>query len=287
MVTLREEFSPGVPGSDAGPDCDEAGDPWVYADPQRLRQILLNILSNAVKYNREGGWVAFEACRGSDGAVELRVTDGGPGIAPKMLPGLFAPFERLGAANTAIEGTGLGLAVSKRLAEAMGGGIHVQSELGQGTSFFLRLPGTAPSEAPDASSSVTVAEPNGSQHPAAVRARTVLYIEDNMANALLMEHIASALPNLRLIVAETAARGLVEARRERPDVILLDLNLPDGHGLSIVDGLRTACPGSALAIVSADATSEQIERAQAAGIATYFTKPISLADITDFLAHAA
>jgi len=281
------------------------------ADPQRLRQVLINLFSNAVKYNREGGWVEFGAAQ-SGSELELLVSDGGHGIAEDKLHRLFRPFERLGAESSGVEGIGLGLAVSKRLIEAMSGSIQASSTQGEGTTFTLRLPpagllcqqqaagsqaaGSQAAGSQAAGSQAAGSQAAGSQaagsgpapqvleapveEPAA---RLVLYIEDNTANAILMEHLVENLPGLSLLVAPDGARGVAAARGEQPDVILLDLNLPDAHGLSLVDELRRSCPQACLAIVSADATREQIVRAQAVGVSRYFTKPLDVGALCEFL----
>ena len=256
------------------------------ADPQRLRQVLINLFSNAVKYNREGGWVEFGAAQ-SGSELELLVSDGGHGIAEDKLHRLFRPFERLGAESSGVEGIGLGLAVSKRLIEAMSGSIQASSTQGEGTTFTLRLPPAgllcqqqaAGSQAAGSGPAPQVLEAPV-EEPAA---RLVLYIEDNTANAILMEHLVENLPGLSLLVAPDGARGVAAARGEQPDVILLDLNLPDAHGLSLVDELRRSCPQACLAIVSADATREQIVRAQAVGVSRYFTKPLDVGALCEFL----
>ncbi len=266
--------------------CCSAEELWVQADRQRLRQVLINLFSNAVKYNREDGWVEFEASA-QDSQIALRVSDSGRGIAQEKLHRLFTPFERLGAESSDIEGVGLGLAVSKRLIEAMDGTIHASSTLGKETTFTLRLPAPCSLCHPEVSG--LRYEPGelppqvleaGSESP---QARLVLYIEDNAANALLMEHIVGNLPGLSLLVAPDAAQGLEAARVAQPSTILLDLNLPDAHGLSIVNELRRACPDACLAIVSADATCEQIESAHAVGVRRYFTKPLEVGALSEFL----
>ena len=278
-ISLREAR----PEARAEADAEEL---WAWADRQRLRQVLLNLFSNAVKYNRDGGWVEYEASARC-AELELRVSDGGRGIPADKLPRLFTPFERLGADSSGIEGIGLGLSVSKRLAEAMNGTIEAHSVAEQGTTFTLRLP---PPCAVCHGHSAPVKHAAAQDAPQVLAAlgeagagRLVLYIEDNVANALLMEHIVEGLPGLRLLIAETAAQGTEAASREHPATILLDLNLPDAHGLSIVPELRRACPHACIAIVSADATPEQIERAHAMGLKRYFAKPLDVGALSEFL----
>jgi PAS domain S-box-containing protein len=247
----------------------------VLADRQRLKQVLLNLLSNAVKYNISGGAVDIE-CIGCDGDLaRIGVTDTGIGIAPQDHGRLFAAFERLGAETTDVEGTGLGLTLTKRLVEAMNGSIDVDSAVGRGTTFWVRLPVV---QAPG----VRAAGESAGTPIAGVRprlpARTVLYIEDNPSNIRLAEAILDKRPEVTLLVATQGGLGLELAREHRPAIVLLDLNLPDMSGEQVLRRLR-GDPRTAhtmVVILSADATPAQIARLRSAGADDYLTKPFEI-----------
>jgi signal transduction histidine kinase/CheY-like chemotaxis protein len=245
------------------------------ADRQRLQQVLLNLLSNAVKYNRDGGRVAVSSAVTS-GRVRLAVRDTGPGIAPAMLARLYTPFERLGADRSGVEGTGLGLALTKRLVEAMEGALHVESAVGEGTTFTVELSvAAAPVE--------SVAE-QALPAPASMPQRgTLLYIEDNVANLRLVERIMSFRPGLTLLPAMQGSRGLELARSHHPRVIVLDLHLPDCDGTDVLAQLRADAGTRDIPVVilSADATPARVTHLLAEGAAAYLTKPL---DVPEFLA---
>jgi PAS domain S-box-containing protein len=262
-------------------------DLYVLADRQRLKQVLLNLLWNGVKYNRDGGEVTVRTVRGSP-VARIEVVDTGIGIAPEDLERAFTAFERLGAEATGEEGTGLGLAVSKRLIEAMGGEIGVESEPGRGTTFWLALPAVAPPESritPPAADAPAVRVPG--------LARTVLYVEDNPSNIKLVERILAKRPEITLLVATEGGLGLELAREHRPALVLLDLNLPGMAGEHVLrqirDDARTA--DLPVVVVSADAIPGQFERLRAAGADGYLTKPFEmdqfLAVIDEWSAHRA
>src|SRR5205809_2206959 len=230
----------------------------VVADRQRLQQVLLNLLSNAVKYNRTGGVVGVSCEERAGGRLRILVTDTGPGIAPGKLERLFTPFDRLGAEATGVEGTGLGLALSKHLVDAMGGTLDVMSQVGVGSTFAVELPLTA---AP-----VAALEPRGGSptvDPAPPDARmVVLYIEDNLSNLRLIEQVLGRRPRTTLLSAMQGRLGLDLAREHRPDLILLDLHLPDLPGQEVLrrllDEPRTR--EIPVIILSADASPGQGER---------------------------
>ncbi len=258
-------------------ECSDGGYAW--ADRQRLQQVLLNLLSNAIKYNREGGAVTL-ACRQS-GAETLRlaVTDTGLGIPPEGLAKLFAPFERLGAAEAGIEGTGLGLAFSKVFVEAMGGSIGVESIVGQGTTFWVDLPvAAAPTSEVESQPNV----PSGEISLEECGERTVLHIEDNLSNLELVERILVRFPSIHLISATRGEQGVDLARGRQPDLILLDLHLPDIWGDEVLRRLRADADTREIPVImlSADATPDQISRLLAAGAQSYLTKPL---DYREFL----
>jgi len=261
-------------------------DRHVLADRQRLKQLLLNLLSNAVKYNREGGSVNVE-CTETGGLIRLNVHDTGTGIPAHKLQRLFRPFERLGAEQGTVEGTGLGLALSKRLAELMGARIGVETALGKGSTFWVEFEVTAnPLEVADAAEA-----PVETTQPPVQPERTVLYIEDNFSNLQLIERLFARRPNLKLLAAMQAGLGLDLAVQHLPDMLLLDLNLPDMSGLEVLARLRTnphTCE-IPVVVISADATTGQISRLLAAGAAAYLTKPLEvpkfLATIDEVLAR--
>ncbi len=252
----------------------------VRADRQRLSQIALNLLSNAVKYNRPGGTVSLSCeVAASQERIRLAVSDTGYGIAPAHLGKLFKPFERLGAEHGNIEGTGIGLALSKRLVEAMGGAIGVDSDTSRGSTFWVELPGVEETALPsdEAEPTRTLAEGPLSARP------TVLYIEDNLSNFSLVEQTLELLrPETRLLAAMQGRLGLDMAAEHRPDLILLDLQLPDIPGDELLRRLRTDEKTREVPVVmiSADATKGQGERLLALGARAYLTKPL---DIQSFL----
>lgn len=254
----------------------------VLADRQRLRQVFLNILANALKYNREDGSVAIRCDR--DGADRLRVSiaDTGYGIAPEHLDRVFHPFDRLGAELGTVEGTGLGLSLARGLVRAMGGTIAVASEVDVGTTFTIELVLTqGPIERYEQSLERTGAEAGGDVR---VRARrTVLQIEDNASNVNLVERIMERRPEIRLITANDGRRGVELARTQAPDLILLDLHLPDMPGHEVLRELRTYPETREIpvVVVSADATDTQVARLTSAGVFGYLTKPL---DVAKFLA---
>ena len=244
----------------------------VRADRQRLNQVLVNLVSNAVKYNRDGGQVRVGCQRRGD-AVRIMVTDTGAGIPAEKRALLFQPFERLGAEQSTIEGTGLGLAVSKGLTEAMGGLIGLTSEIDVGSTFWIELP-HVPAPAPlerDAPAAVAAAVD--------AAAGSVLYVEDNRSNIRLLERLLVRRPGVRLVTAPTGESALQALRRDRPDLILLDLHLPDMPGEEVLRRIW-ADPDTRpipVAVLSADATARQQQRLLAAGAVAYLTKPLDIA----------
>lgn len=248
---------------------------YVRADRVRLKQVLLNLLSNGVKYNREGGSLAID-CMSETDAIRIRVRDSGPGLDEKQQAKLFVAFERLDADMRAIEGTGIGLALSKRLMELMGGGIGVESEPGQGSVFWIRLPTI---------SEYAEAEPvvGGLPAPiplveAAQRRWDVLCIEDNPANMRLIERILARRADIRLLTASTPGLGLELAMAHHPVMILLDINLPDIDGYDVMKCLREreATRDIPVVAISANAMPGDLARGKAAGFADYLTKPIGV-----------
>jgi len=266
-------------------------DRYVLADRQRLNQVFLNLLSNAIKYNREGGSVTLTAEETSRGALRVLVRDTGLGFAPEDAQKVFIPFERLRAA-TKIEGVGLGLAISKRLIELMGGQIGVESVLGEGSTFSIELPLAETAAAPVESVRSSPQSPKTCLEQSAAKSNgfkienetTLLYIEDNVSNLRLIQRVLAAQrPGVKLLSASCGASGIETALEQQPDLVLLDLHLPDLNGDEVIEQLRTNPRTSAIPIVmiSADATRSEIDRLMAAGAQHYLTKPL---DIRQFLA---
>jgi CheY-like chemotaxis protein len=248
---------------------------YVQADRQRLLQVLLNLLSNATKYNNQTGRVEVSVARTEDGRAEISVTDTGPGIRSEDIDRVFAPFDRIGAEHTGVEGTGVGLTLSKHLVERMGGDIEVQSTVAVGSTFTVRLPLTDP---PVDLESVV---PARGEAPALRGALRILHVEDNLANLALVEQILARHQEVELIAATLGGMALELARRHRPDVILLDLHLPDMSGIDVLGRLRadpvtTEIP---VVVVSADATADRLERLETARVAAYLTKPIDVREL--------
>jgi len=256
-------------------------DAYVTADRSRLKQVLLNLLSNAAKYNHQGGSVTLTCETLPQGRLRIRVSDTGPGIPPDKLERLFIPFERLGAEQTAVEGTGLGLAFSKRLVEAMRGSLGVESTMGKGTTFWIEL---ALVEEPIRHlARLGIGLPSPADLVASQKARIVLYIEDNLSNLKLVQRVLAQRPEVRVLPAMQGRLGLDLAREHRPNLILLDLHLPDISGREVLRHLQEAPETRQIPVVmiSADATRTQIDRLLAAGARAYLTKPL---DIKKFLA---
>lgn len=251
-------------------------------DAQAVEQMLLNLLSNAIRYNRPGGSVTVTA-QALDDQVELSVTDTGPGLAPAELAQLFQPFMRLGAHRRRQSGSGLGLVIVQQLARAMGGEARARSIAGQGCCFTVRLP-QAPHAVPPADSQ----PPQRALAADLATPRTVLYIEDEPLNVILMQEVFKARPAWTLHVARDGEEGVAAALQTRPDLALIDMNLPDFNGLEVLRRLRAhaATEGLRCVALSADALPEQIAAARAAGFHDYWTKPIDLGHLLDAVGQA-
>ena len=265
--------------ADDGP----AGTLFVRADRQRLVQVLLNLLSNAVKYNREDGEVRLEwemvPAEDEGGArIRLRVRDTGVGIAPELVDQLFVPFARLGAEYSDVEGTGLGLALSQRLVEAMGGALVLEHSGGEGSSFAVEL---RLSRDPVEGLALRAAAAPAPE-PRPCTPATLLYVEDNLANLSLVETILASRPGWKTIPALQGRLGTELAREHLPDVVLLDLHLPDVQGDEVLRRLRAdrRTAGIPVVMISADATPRTIDRLRAQGADAYLTKPL---DVDEFL----
>lgn len=250
----------------------------VHADRQRFKQILLNLTSNAIKYNRQGGRVVFSCSEDPDGSVQVSVADTGLGLTAAQLELAFEPFERVGADATETEGSGVGLALARRLAEAMGGRLEAESEPGSGSSFHVLLPPARGMIRSDAGPGQAPPEDGGISRGGASRKIGVLYIEDNRVNQLLVQRIFQLRPEVDLRLASSADEGFDSAQREPPDLILLDMHLPDESGDQTLARLRgaTATESTPVVMLSADASPGQIERLLAAGAFSYLTKPFEI-----------
>jgi len=256
----------------------------LLADRTRLRQVLLNLMSNAVKYNRVGSRITLQVTRQPEGRVRLSVTDTGAGIAANRLHLLFEPFERLGAEFGEIEGTGVGLNIARQLVEAMGGSIGVDGRPGQGACFWVDLPGATLGAPPSAAEQ----RPASAVGSTALRPpRTVLYVEDNPANLRLVEQIAVRHAHIRLLPAAAAGPGLALARQALPDLILLDIHLPDADGYAVLAQLRDDPSTRAIPVVALTAQTlpADLQRMRAAGFKDCITKPIDIARLDALLAH--
>ena len=250
----------------------------VWADSQRLQQVLLNLVSNGIKYNRERGTLTIACDAADERRLRIRVRDTGPGIAPALRERLFQPFDRLGAEQGGVEGTGLGLVLSKRLVEAMGGTLGVESVQDEGSTFWVELLETeSPPERHERG------EPDATAPAVFSKSGTVLYIEDNLSNLRLVERAIARHRGLKLIPAMQGRLGLELARQHRPDLVLLDLHLPDIPGEQVLRELHAdpQLRRTPVIVLSADATPGQVERLVAIGARAYLTKPL---DVRRFLA---
>jgi PAS domain S-box-containing protein len=254
--------------------------PYVRADRQRLKQILLNLLANAVKFNREGGSVVV-TCRQTDKAGwRNSVTDTGPGIPADLVDRLFTPFERLTAGQTPVQGTGLGLAIAKRLAELMQGRIGVDSIVGQGSTFWIELPAAESQLA-----QLDAARGTRPMLSLSDKTHVILYIEDNQANFELIRQVLADYAEIQLLWATEVEAGLAQARLSHPDLVLLDLHLHGRDGADVLRQLKLDPATSAIPVVviSADATPGQIQRLLGLGAVSYLTKPLQLKQFVELV----
>jgi PAS domain S-box-containing protein len=245
----------------------------VSGDATRLRQVLLNLLGNAIKYNRPGGRVHV-AVQADGERVRLSISDTGRGMDPLQLSHLFEPFNRLGAERSEVEGTGIGLAIVKALVERMKGSVRAESTPGVGSVFTVDLPWAAAQAAntkadADPGPQAAAGQRNGPRH-------TLLYVEDNPVNALIIAELVARRRDLVLHIATDGLSGVTQARTLRPELVLLDMQLPDIDGFEVLRRLRADSATAAIPVIalSANAMPEDIDRALAAGCADYWTKPL-------------
>ncbi|MDD4928681.1 MAG: ATP-binding protein [Gallionella sp.] len=255
---------------------------FVHADQTKLKQVLTNLLSNAIKYNSINGTVEVKCSENTPGRLRISVKDSGDGLSAEKLAQLFQPFNRLGQEVGVKEGTGIGLTVSKKLVEMMGGTIGVESRVGVGSEFWIEL------ERDIASQPAATIRPPGefvSQPTGNASRYTLLYVEDNSANLMLVEQIIEDRPHIRMISARDGARGVALAQEQLPDIILMDINLPVLSGIEAMTLLRRDPATKHIPIIalSANAMTRDIERGVEAGFFRYLTKPIKINEFTEAL----
>lgn len=258
---------------------------FVHADRTRLKQILLNLLSNAIKYNRDGGVVEVSFRKTENGEIRIEVRDTGEGLPPEKIEQLFQPFNRLGQEASGEEGTGIGLVVAKQLVEMMEGRIGVDSAVGTGSVFWFELVTGAEPVLAEVLEETEQLDPVLNQPLPQAALRTLLYVEDNPANLSLVEQLVARRPELRLVTAVTGNLGIELARAKRPELILMDINLPDISGFEALRILRQDPSTSHIPIVaiSANAMPHDIARGLKAGFFLYLTKPIKIAEFNSTL----
>ena len=240
-------------------------------------------MSNAVKYNRDGGAVTVEVEETDDGMVRLSVVDTGPGIPVEKQDQLFEPFNRLGAKDSKIEGTGIGLTITKQLVELMNGRIGFESSLGKGSVFWIELPLAADEKPKRGAAKLAKVSGTGNAPKGVSDEHVVLYVEDDPASVKLMETIVGRLTNLVLISTDNAEAALLLAETRRPDIILMDIDLPGMNGIEAIEHLRANDKTRDIPVIalSADAMPEQINKAMEAGFLRYLTKPIKVDKLLD------
>jgi PAS domain S-box-containing protein len=256
---------------------------YVNADRTRVKQVLINLLSNAIKYNRDQGTVEVKCTATSQERIRISVKDTGAGLPPGKLTQLFQPFNRLGQESRAKEGTGIGLVMSKRVVELMEGAIGVESTVGVGSVFWIELLLTTAPTLAVASAESTIAV--HARVPTGARLRTLLYVEDNPANLTLVEQLIARRSDIRLLTAVNGNLGIELAQASRPEVILMDINLPGISGIEALKILREDPATAHIPIValSANAMPRDIKKGMEAGFFDYLTKPIKVNEFMDAL----
>ncbi len=249
--------------------------PYVNADRQRLRQAITNLVSNAIKYNRRGGLVRIDGDATSAGRIRLTVTDTGPGIPYDRQGAVFAPFERLGAEQTTVEGTGVGLTLAKRVIEAMGGAIGFDSKVGLGSTFWIEL------DAAQESAEVADEEPARAEPTVELPAGRILYIEDDPANLTFLERALERHAGVELVPATAGRVGLQLAIESPPSLVLLDVHLPDMAGIDVLRRLKAnpITAGVPVVALSADASAKQVRLMIDEGAVAYLYKPIDVGEL--------
>ena len=256
---------------------------FVMADRTRLKQILINLLSNAIKYNRPNGTVTVACVNQSQTRIRICVEDTGEGLPNEKIEQLFQPFNRLGQEANTEQGTGIGLVMTKRLVELMGGVIGVESSIGKGSIFWIEMNLTTDREIAIETTYIALM-PTVSAHPS-TQTHTLLYVEDNPANLLLVENLMERRPDIRLLSARDGHSGVSLARTAKPDVILMDINLPDISGIKALQLLKEDISTTHIPVIalSANAMPDDIEKGMDAGFARYLTKPIKINEFMDTL----
>jgi CheY-like chemotaxis protein len=254
---------------------------FVKADRTRVKQVLINLLSNAIKYNRLGGTVVVDYITSIPGRIRICVKDSGEGLTPDKLAQLFQPFNRLGQEANAEEGTGIGLVTTKRLIELMGGAIGAESAVGTGSVFWIEL--NLSTEQQLTRGTVILAAAALAHVPTDAHLSTLLYVEDNPANLMLIEDLIARRPDIRLLSARDGIRGVEIARTSLPDVILMDINLPGISGIKALQILAQDPATAHIPVValSANAMPRDIAKGLEAGFFRYLTKPIK---VNEFMA---
>ena len=246
----------------------------VRGDRIRLKQALLNLLSNAVKYNSEGGAIALGVESATDQRLRIKVSDSGAGISPENLQEIFEPFSRLKAEHSEIEGTGIGLSITRQLVELMGGNVGLESTVGVGSTFWIELPSESPRIASDADSSL----PLSGNFVQPICDHRVLCIDDNPVNLKLVAQMIGLRSHIHLLTAHSPGLGIELALTQHPDLILLDINMPNMDGYQVLEILKSnvLLKDVPVVAITANAMPRDIERGRAAGFAEYLTKPLHL-----------
>jgi hypothetical protein len=252
----------------------------VLVEARRVKQVLINVLSNAVKYNRVGGQITVHGSIDElePGRLVLSIADTGRGLNTAQMKNLFEPFNRLGADRLGIEGTGLGLVIARRLIEVMGGEIAVDSTEGVGTTVTLRLPLVEGAQAMVTTPAMPVPEVFRNRQVPDQAHITVLCIEDNPLNAALVRAISDLRPAVRFLIAEDGEAGIERTRNFRPDLVLIDINLPDMSGVEVLQRLRAMDGGAGLTCIaiSADVSGDPRARALSQGFDDFWSKPLDV-----------
>jgi PAS domain S-box-containing protein len=258
---------------------------FANADRTRVKQVLINLLTNAIKYNREHGTVEVKCTASTSERIRISIKDSGAGLPPEKLAQLFQPFNRLGQEAGTEEGTGIGLVVTKQLVELMGGSIGVESTVGAGSEFWVEL---IQDVTPQLSAGNTMAAELAPQVQGSAALRTLLYVEDNPANLMLVKQIIEGHPHMRMLSASDGNLGMALARAHLPDVILMDINLPGISGFQVLKILREDPETARIPVlaISANAMPRDIAKGLGAGFFRYLTKPIKVHEFMEALDRA-